>query len=146
MNSAEHRTTGDEGEFYLRPDGARTTASAVGRESSAKESPIPEEREEAPAEATPEFDAVPVEELTNEELVAPGLENNFAETEDEYVPPPPRDRGGRRQPGSGDAAAAAVRGGHAAAAPADSAVDSAAAATAACGRRQSKRSSSAARR
>ena len=94
MNSAEHRTTGDEGEFYFDPMAPNDRFSGRS-ESSAKESPIPEEREEEPAEATPEFDAVPVEEPANEESAAPGLENNFAETEDEYVPPPPRDRGGR---------------------------------------------------
>lgn len=95
MNSAEHRTTGDEGEFYFDPMGPNDRFADGPESTPAGESGGLEEREEVPAEAAPDFDAVPLEEPPDIEPVAPGLDNNFADEEDDFVPPPPRDRGGR---------------------------------------------------
>ncbi len=95
MNSAEHRTTGDEGEFYFDPMGPNDRFSGESEAETVREPVSNEDREEVPSESAPDFDAVPLEEPADAEPVAPGFNNNFADDEDDYVPPPPRDRGGR---------------------------------------------------
>src|SRR5262249_6903387 len=103
MGSAEHRTTGDEAEFFFDPMGPndRFTSAPNVEPSSAPRSDDPD-REEVPAEATPDFDAVPLEDPPDAEPATPGLDNNFA-ADDDYAPPPPRpERGGRGDRGRGD--------------------------------------------
>ncbi|HJZ91025.1 MAG TPA: Rne/Rng family ribonuclease [Gemmataceae bacterium] len=94
MGSAEHRTTGDEPEFYFDPMGPNDRFTDAPDAVAPRADHVDEEREEVPTEAPPDFDAVPVEESPDE----PGIENNFAEPgdeRDEFEDGPPRGRGDR---------------------------------------------------
>src|SRR5262245_29767062 len=95
MDSAEHRTAGDEPEFYFDPMGPNDRFSDAPEAEPVRAPDLDDqEREEVPAEAAPDFDAIPIEEPADAQPIEPGLENNFA-AEDEYMPPPRNDRGGR---------------------------------------------------
>jgi len=96
MGSAEHRTTGDEPEFYFDPMGPNDRFSEEPVvESVRTQASDEEDREDVPTEAAPDFDAVPIEEPADTGPVEPGLDNNFAGDDEYELAPPPSDRRGR---------------------------------------------------
>jgi ribonuclease E len=94
MGSAEHRTAGGDDEFVFDPMGPndRFSGDQDTRPARAEKA---EEFEEVAEEAAPDFDAVPLEEPVDVAPIEPGLENNFADADDDFAAPPSRDRGGR---------------------------------------------------
>lgn len=92
MNSAEHRTSAGDEEFLFDPMGPNDRFSDAPSTPPADNASQFERREDVPVEATPDFDAVPIEEPADAESVSPGFENNFADVDDDEYGPPPRSR------------------------------------------------------
>jgi ribonuclease E len=94
MGSAEHRTTGDEPEFYFDPMGPNDRFNDDAAEPAAPPAFAPEEA--GAEEDAAGFETTSVEESADAEMVPPGIDNNFADADDDFGGPPPRsDRGGR---------------------------------------------------
>jgi ribonuclease E len=104
MGSAERRTTDDEGEFYFDPMGPNDRFSGGEEPAAPRANEAHEEKEDEPAEGQPEFDAGPEAELNE-----PGIENNYADSDEDYGPPP-TDRGGRGGRGDRDSGGGGGRG------------------------------------
>ncbi|HEX3148549.1 MAG TPA: Rne/Rng family ribonuclease [Gemmataceae bacterium] len=88
MGSAERRTTDDEGEFFFDPMGPNDRFSG-GEPASRPVDEAEEVKEGEPADSSSEMEAAPVEETAE-----PGIEDNYASSDDDYGPPP-SSRGGR---------------------------------------------------
>ena len=100
MGSAERRTTDDEGEFFFDPMAPNDRFAGGEAEPTAPRGRRDEEGADAEEadDAPPGFETAPVEEEegTDEGGPEPGIENNYADAEDdEFAPPPRNDRGGR---------------------------------------------------
>src|SRR5262249_52324861 len=94
MGSAEHRTTGDEPEFYFDPMGPNDRFTDAPDAVAPRADHVDEEREEVPTEAPRDCAAVAVEGPPD----GPGIGNNCAEPgdeRDEFEDGPPRGRGDR---------------------------------------------------
>jgi ribonuclease E len=103
MDSAERRTTDDdEGGFFFDPMGPNDRFSGGEAEPAAPKGRADDEvREDEPVEVAPDFEAAPAAEPMDEPEAEPGIENNFADAEDDFGGPPRSDRGDRGGRGRG---------------------------------------------
>lgn len=95
MNSAEHRTSAGDDEFYFDPMGPNDRFSEGGSSPPPDDIAESEQSEESPVEPPVDFEAIQIDEGQDTEQNRPGFDNNFADAEDDFAPPPPRDAGPR---------------------------------------------------